>query len=149
MKSETALLTAAPYIPIALTSPGMMTESDFEARFTNWLRWCQGRYYFQRSQAGSVEGAYRSPQRNVWDPPDPNMKILEPIRNYDAVMVNRAYWQLGDRVRQTIKILWFRPHWREQWKAQKIGCHHTELAELGYRAKRMLKNRLAFLERMR
>jgi hypothetical protein len=75
------------------------------------------------------------------------MRILEPIIDHHALLVNRAYWELGEKSRRTILVIWFRPHWREQWKAQKIGCHHTELGEVGYRAKRMLKNRLDFVER--
>jgi hypothetical protein len=75
------------------------------------------------------------------------MRILEPVIDYDALLVNRAYWELGEKTRKTIKILWFRTGWKPTWQAQKIGCHHTELGEIGYRAKRMLQNRLDFVER--
>jgi hypothetical protein len=75
------------------------------------------------------------------------MRILEPIMDYDALLVNRAYWQLAEKTRRTIKILWFRAHWKPSWQAQRIGCHHTELGEVGYKAKKMLANRLDFMER--
>jgi hypothetical protein len=65
----------------------------------------------------------------------------------DAVLLNRAYSQLGDRTRNIIKVLWFRTHWRPQWQAQKIGCHFKELGEMGEWAKKMLSNRLTFIER--
>jgi hypothetical protein len=117
---------------------------EFETRFRNWLRWCRD-VYGSQGRCFSAEGAYRSPQH--WDPPEPNMRILEPIMDYDALLVNRAYWQLAEKTRRTIKILWFRTSWKPTWQAQKIGCHHTELGEVGYRAKTMLKNRLDFVER--
>lgn len=117
---------------------------DFEGRFNNWLRWCRD-VYGSQGRCHSAEGSYRSPQH--WDPPEPDMRILEPIIDYDALLVNRAYWQLGEQTRRTIKILWFRTGWRPQWKAQKIGCHHTGLDEVGRRAKLMLRNRLRFIEK--
>jgi hypothetical protein len=124
-------------------APDVLAD-EFETRFRNWLRWCRD-VYGSQGRCFSAEGAYRSPQH--WDPPEPNMRILEPIMDYDALLVNRAYWQLAEKTRRTIKILWFRTNWKPTWQAQKIGCHHTELGEVGYRAKRMLQNRLDFVER--
>jgi hypothetical protein len=117
---------------------------DFEARFANWLHWCRMKGMHQ-GHAGSVEGRYRSPQH--WDPVNPKPEWLLLMDVNDAVLLNRAYSQLGEYARRAIKILWFRPYWRAQWQAQKLQVHHTELADLAYRAKKMMENRLAFIEK--
>lgn len=121
-----------------------LLDTEFEARFKNWIFWCRMRGLHQ-GHAGSVEGRYRSPQH--WDPINPKPDWLLMMDENDAVMVNRAYSQLGEYFRRVIKVLWFRPHWRAQWQAQKLSCHHSDLGDLGYRAKTMLKNRLRFIER--
>jgi hypothetical protein len=97
-----------------------------------------------QGHAGSVEGRYRSPQH--WDPVNPKPDWLLMMDENDAVLLNRAYSQLGEYTRRVIKILWFRPHWRPQWQAQKLAVHHTELGDLGYRCKLMMQNRLKYLE---
>jgi hypothetical protein len=117
---------------------------DFEVRFANWLAWCRMKGLHQ-GHAGSVEGRYRSPQH--WDPVSPKPQWLLTMDINDAVLLNRAFSQLGEYTRRVIKILWFRPHWRVQWQAQKLQVHHTELADLGYRSKRMMENRLKYIER--
>ena len=98
-----------------------------------------------QAKAGSAEGNYHSPQ--VWDDRNPRPQWLIELDVPDAVEVNRAYIQLGERTRRVIKILWFRTHWRPQWQAQKLGCHHTELGELGHKARLMLRNRLDFIQK--
>ena len=108
------------------------------------MAWCRMRGVYQE-RAGSAEGFYRSPQH--WEPQNPKPDWLVSLNEPDAVMVNRAYSQLGVRARQIIKVLWFRSHWRVQWQAQKLGCHHTELRDLGHTAKTMLRNRLRFIEK--
>jgi hypothetical protein len=68
----------------------------------------------------------------------------------DAVMVNRAFVALTEaspRMARVIKVIWFKTHLRPQKQAQEIGCHWKELGEIGYRAKRMLENRLRFIEK--
>jgi hypothetical protein len=113
---------------------------SFDERFINWLKWCRLRGIHQ-DRARSAEGAYRSPQ--VWEERNPRPAELD---INDAVLVNRAYSQLAEKTRRIIKILWFRPHWRPEWQAQKIGCHHTELKDLAAFAMCVMHNRLEFLE---
>lgn len=120
-----------------------LLDTEFEARFRNWLAWCRMKGLHQ-GHAGSVEGRYRSPQH--WDPVNPKPDWLLMMNENDAVMVNRAYSQLGEWWRRAIKILWFKAHLRPQWQAQKLGVHYTELGDLGFRARLMLRNRLAWLE---
>jgi hypothetical protein len=114
---------------------------EFAQRFENWRRWCVRKGLYQ-GRTGSAEGAYRSPQ--IWDPPGPRPM---PINDPDAILLNRAFWQLGGKVRLTIKILVFRSHWRPQWQAQKLGVHYLKLDQELVKAKRMMENRLTFLER--
>ena len=120
-----------------------LSDDDFAPRFENWRSWCRMRGLHQ-AHAGSIEGRYRSPQH--WDPVNPKPDWLILLNEPYAVLVNRAYSQLGDYYRRVIKVLWFKTHWRPQWQAQKLCCHHTELGDLGYRAKLMLKNRLRYVE---
>lgn len=121
-----------------------LSDTEFEVRFKNWLSWCRMKGLHQ-GHAGSVEGKYRSPQH--WDPVNPKPEWLLTMNEPDAVLLNRAYSQLGEYTRRAIKILWFRSYWRPQYQAQKLGVHHTELGDLGYRVKRMMENRLKYLER--
>jgi len=117
---------------------------EFSSRFSNWVHWCLMKGMYQ-AKAGSAEGNYRSGQ--VWEERLPKPEWLTELDIPDAVLVNRAYGQLGDTTRRTIKVLWFRHHWKPQWQAQKLGCHYTELAEKGFLARKMLENRLDFIER--
>ena len=121
----------------------MNEKRPFNERFSNWLYWCQLKGIYH-GKAGSAEGRYRSPQ--TWEPQNPKPAWLITMDIPDAVEVNRAYSQLGERTRKIIKVLWLKTTWRPQWQAQAIGCHWKELEEVGYRAKRMLENRLNFLE---
>lgn len=120
-----------------------LLDTEWERRFSNWLAWCRMRGLHQ-GHAGSVEGRYRSPQH--WDPVNPKPDWLLMMNENDAVLLNRAYSQLGDYWRRVIKILWFRASWRPQWQAQKLCVHHTELGDLGFRARLMMRNRLRYLE---
>lgn len=121
-----------------------MQKRDFSERFHNWLHWCQIKGIYH-GKAGSAEGRYRSPQ--TWEPQNPKPAWLVTMDINDAVLVNRAYSQLAERTRKIIKVIWIKAHWRPQWQAQAIGCHWKELEEVGYRAYRMLENRLEFIER--
>lgn len=122
----------------------MKEKRAFNERFSNWLHWCQLKGIYH-GKAGSAEGHYRSPQ--VWEPQNPKPAWLITLDENDAVLVNRAYSQLGDRTRRVIKVLWIKTGWKPQWQAQAIGCHWKELEDVGFRAKRMLENRLAFIEK--
>jgi hypothetical protein len=117
-----------------------LTVDLFERRFSNWVKWCN-RKGLHQGRTGSAEGNWRSPQ--IWHPPEPRPEVLnEP----DALLFNSAYWQLGERVRQVIKILVFRPHLRPQWQAQKLGVHYLKLDEELAWAKTMMKNRVSMIE---
>jgi hypothetical protein len=152
-------------VDLAVLEP-LMTHSDdeFEDRFKNWRRWCLyfdiGRYK-HGGRAVSLEGCYSGPQGKGhpygwgdWDvAAPPQIRINEPIDHWDALDVNRAYTQLPERTRTTIKLIYFpcvdktgRPLTPKR-KAQIIRCHYLDLRETGYMAKRMLRNRLRFLER--
>lgn len=116
---------------------------DFDARFKNWVRWCKAKG-FHRSRVGSAEGNYRSGQ--VWEATEPRG---EPFDELDALMVNRAFSELGGQVRRAIKVIYFREYWRPQWQAQKLGIRMVDLPRVGYEARIMLLNRVEFLERKR
>jgi hypothetical protein len=120
---------------------------NFEVRFANWLAWCRMRGLHQ-GHAGSIEGRYRSPQH--WDPINPKPAWLLAMNVNDAVLVNRAFVALTEsspRMARAIKVIWFKANLRPQKQAQEIGCHWKELEEIGYRAKKMLENRLGFIEK--
>lgn len=108
----------------------------FDERFRNWLRWCKQKG-FRRSQAGSVEGLYRSGQ--VWEPEEPTG---EPVDVVDAQEVDRAYVALDERSRRIIKILYFREHWKPQWQAQKLGCLVDDLEAVRASALNAVKAKL-------
>lgn len=125
-----------------------MNQNDlprFEIRFENWLRWCREGSGEPMERCGSAEGGWDSPQ--VWDAPEPNMRLLMPVNVPDAVLVNRAYVKMAGEWRRVLKIVYFRPHWRDQWKAQKIGCRVSEIADRALKARLMLRNLLAFSEK--
>lgn len=118
---------------------GIREEAEFSQRFENWRRWCVQKGLYQ-GRAGSIEGAYRSPQH--WDPPEPRPPSIDVV---DALEVNRAYTrlaQIAPSQANIIKVVVFRQHWRPQWQAQKLGIHHTLLEEALARAKKMLGNQL-------
>lgn len=121
-----------------------MQKPDFDWRFNNWLHFCKLKGIYH-GKAGSAEGRYRSPQ--IWEPQNPKPAWLITLDENDAVLVNRAYSQLADKTRRVIKVIWIKTWWRPQWQAQAIGCHWTKLDEAGYRAKKMLENRLNFIEK--
>lgn len=113
-----------------------MLDERFMERLRNWLRWCKQKG-FRRSQAGSIEGLYRSGQ--VWEPEEPHG---EPVDVVDAAEVDRAYVALDDRSRRVIKILYFRDHWKPAWQAQKLNCRAADLDALRVAALRCLMVRL-------
>ena len=116
-----------------------MTEGiEWEPRFRNWVRWCLSKPRLQ-GHCGSIEHRYKSPQADVWDPPEPRSPAID-VR--DAIEVNRAYLTLPRSYQRTIKVIYFCSHWRASWQAQKIGCRVVDLAERAYRAKTALKNLL-------
>lgn len=117
----------------------------FDVRFENWLRWCREGYREPGDRTGSAEGNWNSPQ--VWETPDPDMGLISPINIPDAVMLNRAYVRMAGEHRRVLKIVYFRPHWRASWKAQKMGCRIAEIGEKAYRSKKVMQNTLAFLEK--
>jgi hypothetical protein len=112
---------------------------SFDRRFENWRRWCIQKG-LHRGRAGSVEGAYRSPQH--WDPPEPRPAEIDVL---DAILVNRAYTRLAllsPRSAKVIQVVVFMPYLRPQRQAQILGTHYLRLdAELD-KCKQMLKNQL-------
>jgi hypothetical protein len=129
---------------------------DFEPRFQNWLRWCYeiSGEPVASDRAHSLEGLYSGPQGKGhptgwgdWDEAaPPHITIPIPIDHWDALLINRAYWQLGEKIRRTIKILWFRKSWGKERQARKIGVHQSTLDDVAEQSKAMLKNRLRFVE---
>ena len=112
----------------------------FEVRWKNWIRWCVQKGLYQ-GRAGSVEGAYRSPQH--WDPPDPRPPTIDLP---DAVLVNRGYTRLAMLApyhAKVIQVLVFEPFLRPTRQAQKLGTHYLRLDELLHRSKIMLANQLS------
>jgi hypothetical protein len=113
---------------------------SFEARFGNWVRWCVQRGLY-RGRAGSVEGAYRSPQH--WDPPEPRPPTIDLV---DALTVNRGYTRLAELApyhAKVIKTLVFNPKgYTAKLQAQVLGSNHLKLGPLLDTAKQMLKNQL-------
>lgn len=109
----------------------------FELRWQNWVRWCNQKGLHQ-GRVGSLEGAYRSPQ--IWHPPEPRPPTIDVV---DAILVNRAYTKLAQDAHSAariIKILVFRPYWRPQYQAQKLGIHYTTLDDALIKSKQMLCN---------
>lgn len=120
--------------------------ASFDERFDNWRRWCETRGV-QYGRVGSLEGNYRSPQ--CWEPPNPRPPMIDVP---DAILINRAYTWLSihaPREAKTIKVMTFMHHWRERWKAQKLGIHYTKLDEAYKTARIMLKNVSEHIERKR
>jgi hypothetical protein len=109
----------------------------------------------------SLEGLYSGPQGKGhpygwgdWDEAaPPQIRINGPIDHWDAVAVNRAFVGLPERTRITLKLIFFPCYDKAghaltpKRKAQIIRCHYLDLKEAGHMAKKMLKNRLRFLER--
>jgi hypothetical protein len=123
----------------------LTVEPDgFEPRFRNWVRWCVQKG-LHRGRAGSVEGAYRSPQH--WDPPEPRPAEIDVL---DAIVVNRAYTRLAlisPRSAKVIQILVFMPYIRPQRQAQMLGTHYLRLDALLEQCKQMLRNQLRVTKR--
>ena len=111
-------------------------------RWKNWLRWCVSNPRLS-GHCGSIEYRYKSPQADVWDPPEPKP---QPIDSKDAVIVNRAFTYLDARNQRIIKVIYFCSHWRASWQAQKIGCKVADLSERAYQARRALRNLLQLQE---
>lgn len=117
----------------------MRDEASFEQRWLNWIRWCVQKGLY-RGRAGSVEGAYRSPQH--WDPPEPRPPTIDVL---DAILVNRAYVRLAmlsPSNAKVIQILVFHPYIRPTRQAQILGTHYLQLDKLLDQAKTMLSNQL-------
>lgn len=126
--------------PTYLHVSALTPSAAFTARLENWIRWCKS-FGSGAGRAGSAEGGYRSGQ--IWEP--------EPLRGaevdiVDAELVNRAYSQIGGYERRVIKVVFFRGWWRDQWKAQKLGCRVDKLAAVCVAAIGVLEARVAFLE---
>lgn len=117
-----------------------LLDTEFELRLRNWCLWCRMREGEHYGHAGSIEGRYRSPQH--WDPVNPKPEWLLTLNENDAVLVNRAYIYLPEKQRLVIVGMLIE-RVRQPELARKVGCHHTELGDRLYIAKRMLKNRLA------
>ena len=101
--------------------------AQFQLRFTNWIRWCTETASEPSSPCNSIEGRYKSPQ--IWDEARPNMGLLNPINKWDAMALQRAYVSMPPDERRVIKFMYFRPHWRREWIAQKLDVHHSKLGE--------------------
>jgi hypothetical protein len=131
------LLADAPVL--AVTVEPVKVDLLWEARWQNWIRWCNQKGMYQ-GRVGSLEGAYRSPQ--IWHPPEPRPPTIDLV---DAVLVNKAYTRLAllaPKSARIIKILVFRPYWRPQYQGQKLGIHYTRLDEALNKSKQMLQNQL-------
>jgi len=64
-----------------------MLAAEVDARLEEWKRWClSGRHH--RGQCGSLEGNYRSPQRNLWEQPVNSLQ-MRPIawRAYEVELI--------------------------------------------------------------
>lgn len=125
---------------LAIEITPIKREPEFEARFRNWVRFCEAKGIHQ-ARAGSAEGAWRSPQ--CWDPPGPRPAEIDLL---DALEVNKAYVrlsQLANKQARVIQFLVFKyKHARPQYQGQLLGIHYTRLDEALERAKTMLKNQL-------
>lgn len=112
----------------------------FEVRFGNWLRWCMGRTGVVDVRCGSVEGRWKSPQ--VWDVVEPNERVLNPVVDWDAYELQRAYLALPVKQQVTIKVCYFRHSWPDNRKARKIGCKTHEIGRYAEQAKRQMESML-------
>lgn len=63
----------------------------------------------------------------MWEGLAPSQAKLNPVNVPDAELVNRAYVAIPDFDRRVLKYVYFRPHWRPSWMAQKLGCHYTQI----------------------
>lgn len=122
-----------------MSCPTEVIDAAFEARFENWVRWCNQKGLHQ-GRVGSLEGGYRSPQ--IWHPPEPRPPSIDLP---DAVLVNRAYTKLAiqaEHYARAIQTLVFMPYLRPTRQAQILGTHYLRLNELLDKSKLMLKNLL-------
>jgi hypothetical protein len=132
------VIVAEPVLITMAVAPIELPDA-FSARFNNWVRWCVQKGLY-RGRAGSVEGAYRSPQH--WDPPEPRPPTIDVL---DAILVNRAYVRLAmlsPRNAKVIQVLVFHPYIRPTRQAQILGTHYLELDRRLDEAKAMLANQL-------
>lgn len=137
-----------PTRKFAVASPNFsrpFKSPPFEPRFKNWLRWCHEHIGEPHGSASSVEGAYRSPQ--IWDVVEPNLGLLNPVDKWDAQVVQRAYVVLPDLDRRTIKFMYFRPHWRQAWIAQKLNVSKLELQDRLHASKQKMAENLDALDK--
>ena len=121
-------------------------ELDFNARFKNWIAWCQMRGLFQ-SRTGSAEGLWRSPQ--VFEDRLPRPVWLLEMDEPDAIALNRVYTALArfqPAQARAIKVIWFKTHWRPSWQAQAIRCRTIDLPARAYQAKTAFSNLLTMRE---
>jgi hypothetical protein len=63
------------------------------------------------------------------------MGLLNPVNKWDAMVLQRGYVGLLDYDRRVIKFMYFRPHWRREWVAQKLNVRKDMLGEALYESK--------------
>ena len=127
----------------------MSLNPDFQARFNNWLHWCQMKGLYQ-SRTGSAEGLWRSPQ--VFEDRLPKPTWLLEMIGPDAIVLNQVYTLLArfqPSQARVIKVIWFKPHWRPSWQAQAIRCRVIDLPGRAYQAKTAFGNLLTDQESKR
>ena len=82
-----------------------MLAADLENRLQEWRRWClSGRHH--RGQCRSLEGNYRSPQRNMWEAPVASLQA-SPIA-WRAYQVEVIVTALRDPFRFVITMVYIR-----------------------------------------
>ena len=85
--------------------PPPMLAADLESRFEEWRRWClSGRHH--RGQCGSLEGNYRSPQRNMWEQPVNSLQ-MRPIA-WRAYEVELIVVSMPDPLRTVITLVYIK-----------------------------------------
>lgn len=127
-----------------------MTETDFDTRFDNWVRWCQqsGR---SAGRVASLEGLYTGPQGRGhptgwgdWEQgPLAPLPVKYMVDVNDALRVNRAYVKLAMQApsqAHVIQVLVFQSYLSPKRQAQLVGSPIGRLGELLGRAKKSLEN---------
>ena len=129
------------------------SQIDFAERFDNWVRWCRSGSGQPCGHAYSLEGLYTGPQGKGhpygwgdWaSAVISRYQYREPVIVPDAHQVNTAYWQLPDRPRKVIKLIWF-TSLAARTKARKLNIHYLQLADTGRQAQQQLQDQLHRIE---